>query len=143
MGNQAAYATKDHVALFLVTFRRPLSEGVDGSRSHEALPTFPPGAQVHTSDDEACALLLTSSSHPSQLRRPRATQEEFDGLLGEFMAAVQDTWGHVVVQFEDFGNTNAFRCGILNKVWGCACMARVQRVHMDLETHLTHSQTFG
>ena len=43
------------------------------------------------------------------LRRPRATLEEFDGLLSEFMAAVQTTWGHTVVQYEDFGNTNAFR----------------------------------
>ena len=42
-------------------------------------------------------------------RRPRASKEEFDGLVGEFMDAVKSWMGHVVVQFEDFGNTNAFR----------------------------------
>jgi hypothetical protein len=42
-------------------------------------------------------------------RRPRATREDFDGLVSEFMSAVK-ALGHVMVQFEDFGNTNAFRC---------------------------------
>lgn len=43
------------------------------------------------------------------LRRNRASVEEFDAILSEFMSAVQSKWGHVVVQFEDFGNGNAFR----------------------------------
>lgn len=44
------------------------------------------------------------------LRRKRASATEFDKVLAEFMSAVRTVWGHgCVVQFEDFGNTNAFR----------------------------------
>ena len=43
------------------------------------------------------------------LKQKRASANEFDLLLQEFMGAVKTRWGHVCVQFEDFGNGNAFR----------------------------------
>uniref|UniRef100_A0A7R9VBW4 Malic enzyme n=1 Tax=Chlamydomonas euryale TaxID=1486919 RepID=A0A7R9VBW4_9CHLO len=43
------------------------------------------------------------------VRRKRLTGDAFDAFTAEFMAAVRDVFGHCVVQFEDFGNTNAFR----------------------------------
>jgi malate dehydrogenase (oxaloacetate-decarboxylating)(NADP+) len=43
------------------------------------------------------------------LNRPRATGEEYDALLEEFLDATQAVFPGVVVQFEDFANHNAFR----------------------------------
>lgn len=44
------------------------------------------------------------------LRRRRATGEEYDSLLDEFMLAVKQAYGErVLVQFEDFANHNAFK----------------------------------
>ena len=41
--------------------------------------------------------------------RPRARGPEFDALVAEFVAAVQETFPSACIQFEDFGNANAFR----------------------------------
>ncbi len=43
------------------------------------------------------------------LARPRATGEEYDALVDEFLDATQEVFPGVVVQFEDFANHNAFR----------------------------------
>ena len=43
------------------------------------------------------------------LKRPRLRGREYDELLDEFIAATQEVFPGVVVQFEDFANHNAFR----------------------------------
>ena len=43
------------------------------------------------------------------LQHPRIRGEEYDRLLDEFMDGVQEVFPDAVVQFEDFGNANAFR----------------------------------
>lgn len=42
------------------------------------------------------------------LRRERATGAEFDELVDEFITEARRRWPNVLIQFEDFGNHNAF-----------------------------------
>ena len=43
------------------------------------------------------------------LDQPRLRGEAYDALIDEFMDAAQAVFPRAIVQFEDFGNTNAFR----------------------------------
>ena len=53
------------------------------------------------------------------LPHPRLTGAEYDALIDEFMAAVAHVFPRALVQFEDFGNRNAFR--LLKKYRHRAC----------------------
>ena len=51
-------------------------------------------------------------NHPAYfgLKQPRERGPDYDALLKEFMASVKEVYGaSTLVQFEDFGNQNAFR----------------------------------
>ncbi len=43
----------------------------------------------------------------TKIRRVR--DERYDDLIDEFVLAVEEVFGHALIQFEDFGNRNAFR----------------------------------
>lgn len=43
------------------------------------------------------------------LRKPRSRGPEYRALVDEFIAEARRRWPNVLIQFEDFGNQNAFK----------------------------------
>ncbi|WIA17257.1 hypothetical protein OEZ85_014130 [Tetradesmus obliquus] len=65
------------------------------------------------------------------IKAPRVTGAEFDEFMGEVMESLQAWQAHMLVQFEDFGNNNAFRlldswrhkmCAFNDDIQGTACI---------------------
>ncbi|KAK3244840.1 hypothetical protein CYMTET_45564 [Cymbomonas tetramitiformis] len=97
---------------------------------------------VGTNNDE----LLSSSSYRG-LRERRLRGAAYDDLIGELFSALKARWPHTTVQFEDFGNANAFRlldtfrpkhCCFNDDIQGTACitlagvLAGLRLCHSDL-----------
>jgi malate dehydrogenase (oxaloacetate-decarboxylating)(NADP+) len=65
------------------------------------------------------------------LRQKRLQGAQFDAVMAEFVAALQQWQPHLLLQFEDFGNSNAFRvletyrpkiCCFNDDIQGTACI---------------------
>ncbi|KAF6264419.1 hypothetical protein COO60DRAFT_123686 [Scenedesmus sp. NREL 46B-D3] len=65
------------------------------------------------------------------IKAPRITGAEFDGFMAEVMGALQAWQPHMLLQFEDFCNSNAFRlledwrhkmCAFNDDIQGTACI---------------------
>jgi malate dehydrogenase (oxaloacetate-decarboxylating) len=62
--------------------------------------------------------LLDDPMYPG-IRKNRASQEEYDSFIEEFVMAVKEVYPKVLLQWEDFGKNNASR--VLNKYRGVHC----------------------
>lgn len=82
-----------------------------GVRPEQCLPVM---LDVGTNNRE----LLTDPLYIG-LSQPRLRGPEFDGLVEEFVTSVQELYPRACIQFEDFGNANAFK--LLHRYRDRAC----------------------
>lgn len=77
---------------------------------YSACAGVPPGGTLPvTLDVGTNNQSLIGDSHYLGLKMPRLRGEKYDAIVDEFVHAVQRRFPGAVIQFEDFGKTNAFR----------------------------------
>eukprot|EP00475_Leptophrys_vorax_P009935 TRINITY_DN1661_c0_g1_i1.p1 TRINITY_DN1661_c0_g1~~TRINITY_DN1661_c0_g1_i1.p1 ORF type:complete len:538 (-),score=36.04 TRINITY_DN1661_c0_g1_i1:183-1796(-) len=84
---------------------------IAGVDPHQCLPIC---LDVGTNNEALLADPQYKGLHEKRLRG-----EEYDALVDELMSAVRAWRPHILLQFEDFGNTNAFR--LLDRYRGLQC----------------------
>jgi malate dehydrogenase (oxaloacetate-decarboxylating)(NADP+) len=86
---------------------------------------------------------ILESTGPQGLRQKRLAGAELDAAIQEFMAALKEWRPHVLVQFEDFGNHNAFRiletysqraCCFNDDIQGTACITLAGKAAMFVDS---------